>query len=281
MTFEAIGTLWEIELADCEETKSIVEAVKVRIDEFDKNYSRFRADSLVTKMSTQAAIYQLPADAKPILDLYQELYEVTDGLMTPLIGQVLSDAGYDASYSLKPKAMSKAPKWADCIEYNYPQLLVKKPVLLDFGACGKGYLVDILAVLLKDYGCKEFIINAGGDMLHQGSKEIEVALEHPDNFNEAIGIANIKNQALCGSAGNRRAWAGYNHIMDSYTLKSPAHIKAVWVIAKTTMLADALATALYFTEPKQLLKRYNFNYALVKQDLSFGYSSGFAARFFK
>jgi thiamine biosynthesis lipoprotein len=280
-SFEAIGTIWEIELFDCKKTNKILSAVKKCIDEFDKNYSRFRHDSMVTKMSQKAGEYALPNDAKPMLDLYYELYKVTDGLMTPLIGQTLSDAGYDADYSFQPKVMRKTPYWEECIEYKFPKLTIKKPVLLDFGAAGKGYLVGIIGVILRAHGCIEFVINAGGDVLHHGVQPVEVALEHPENLDQAIGVAAIKNQALCGSAGNRRSWTGYNHIINPSTLKSPDHLKAVWVCAGSAMLADALTTALYFVDPQELLKSYNFEYAVIRQDLSLGYSGKFPARFFE
>jgi FAD:protein FMN transferase len=281
MTFDAIGTQWEIELLDSKETPEIIEALEKRIEVFDKDYSRFRTDSLVTMMSQKAGVYTLPADAKSMFDLYQELYKLSNGLVTPLIGQALSDAGYDCDYSLKPKAMKISPKWDEYLEYKFPKLLVKKPILLDFGACGKGYLVDIIGELLREHGCKEFVINAGGDILHLGNKAVEIALENPENSAEAIGIASIKNQAICGSAGNKRAWSEYNHILNPITLKSPDSLSAVWVVARTAMFADALTTALYFVSPNELLKSYNFSYALINSDKSLVSSKDFPARFFE
>ena len=52
-------------------------------------------------MARAAGQYHLPDDAKPMFDLYYKLYAATDGKCTPLIGQVLVDAGYDANYSLQ------------------------------------------------------------------------------------------------------------------------------------------------------------------------------------
>lgn len=278
--FEAIGTQWEIEIGGNIAATQVLNSVKVRIEAFDKNYSRFRSDSLVTKMSLKAGEYILPDDAKPMLDLYRELYIITSGFMTPLIGQTLSDAGYDSSYSLKPGTLKKPPAWDECMIYDFPKLTIKQPVLLDFGAAGKGYLVDIIGGLLRANGCREFVINAGGDILHYGSAKIDVALEHPLNFDEAVGIATIKNQALCGSAGNRRAWAGYNHIINPDSLESPRHLQAVWACTETTMLADALTTALYFCSPVELSKRYTFSYGIIGSDMSLKYSDNFPAKFF-
>jgi thiamine biosynthesis lipoprotein len=257
----------------------ILDKIKKRIEVFDKNYSRFRNDSFVTKMSQETGTYILPTDAKPMLDLYNQLYDLTEGHMTPLIGQALSDAGYDAHYSFSKKDMRRVPEWDDCLNYDFPKLTIKKPVLLDFGALGKGYLVDIIGELLEQNGCHQYVINAGGDILVAG-QTVQAALEHPADTTQAVGVAEITNQALCGSAGNRRAWGTYTHIMDPMSLTSPKHIAAVWAVADQAMLADALTTALYFTSAEALHKRYTFEYALVNEHFGLEYSRGFPAEFF-
>jgi len=58
---------------------------------------------------------------------------------------------------------------------------------------------------------KDYIVDAGGDIAcrnGENSKEeaIKIGLENPENFSEIIGIAELRNQSICGSSGNRRAW---------------------------------------------------------------------------
>lgn len=283
--FEAIGTHWNIELSDIPEAKKVDELQQLileRIDKFDKAYSRFREDSLVTEMSRRAGEYTLPEDAKPMMDLYQQLYEISDGAVTPLIGDTLASAGYDAKYSLKPGKVTAPPDWQTAIDYDFPKLTIKQPVLLDFGAAGKGYLTDIIGSLLEEQGTLNYVIDGGGDILHKttNSAPIEIALEHPNDPAMAIGVTRLGNGSLCGSAGNRRAWAGYHHIIDPRTLQSPADIAALWVMADTGLLADGLATALFFTSPAILNRHYPFEYAIIRKDLSLLKSANFAADFF-
>lgn len=286
LRFEAIGTQWRITL-QAELTKSKLtetrKRIMDRIEQFDSNYSRFRASSLITRMSQRSGVYDLPPDAKPLFDLYKELYDLTDGLMTPLIGQLLSDAGYDAEYSLKAKeSLPQTPSWDEALEYNFPTLTIKHPVLLDLGAAGKGYLVDILADLFTKAGMSDFCIDAGGDILqHQkGTNAVRVGLEHPDYPEQVIGVAMIANQSICGSAGNRRAWKSFHHIMNPNSKSSTDHIRAVWVITDSTLLADGLSTALFFVDPSVLRKRYTFEYAIIRSDYSLDHSTNFPAEFF-
>lgn len=284
-SFEAIGTSWWIgvyEPLSALQFKRVQTAVQARIEAFDRTYSRFRKDSLVTTIANKAGTYSLPHDSQALFTSYKKLYDLSDGAVTPLIGQVLSDAGYDADYSLRGKPLHRPPAWEEVLRYKSCTLTTKQPVLLDFGAAGKGYLVDIIAQLLLSEGITAFCIDASGDMLCTGLGEpLRIGLENPHDTSEALGIALLKNQALCGSAGNRRAWGKYHHIMDPKLLDSPRHIVAVWVVADTALLADGLTTALFFTSPKKLLESFSFAYVIVYADGSVKHSADFAGELFR
>lgn len=284
--FEAIGTSWQIDIAEdvsVSTQEELLQKIHERIDKFDKDYSRFRLDSLVTKWSKETGTFDLPSDAKPMLDIYERMYKLTGGSMTPLIGRVMEDAGYDAEYSLKTKpTLTQPPSWNEAIEYSFPKISIKQPVVLDFGAAGKGYLIDIIADILKAEGFKNFTIDAGGDIVHESLKgeKMRIGLEHPTDTTMAIGVVELGNQSICGSAGNRRAWGEFHHIIDPYTLKSPRHLLATWVVAETALLGDALASALFFVDAKVLIGEYNFQYLVLNADGSVSHSEGFPTELF-
>ncbi|MDR3519924.1 MAG: FAD:protein FMN transferase [Candidatus Pacebacteria bacterium] len=270
--FEGIGTKWQVDIpktiSEAEEQK-ILSLIKNRIDVFDRAYSRFRDDSIVMKMSKESGVFILPEDAKPLMELYYDLYKQTDGFFTPLIGNMLSDAGYDAKYSLQQKnKLKEVLRWEEVISYEYPNIQMKQPAILDFGAGGKGYLVDIIGSLLEENNIDEYFINAGGDILHKGKKSIRVGLENPENINQVVGVYTLQNRSICGSAGNRRTWGDFTHIMNPKTLSSQKNILAVWVVAETALLADSLATCLFFVEADTLKNFYKFEYILIRNDLS-------------
>jgi thiamine biosynthesis lipoprotein len=200
LNFEAIGTHWEIEVPSESTPRQLTHLqrrVVERIEEYDLDYSRFRPDSLVTLMAKSAGTYDLPPDAQPLFDLYREMYELTDGAVTPLIGQVLSDAGYDANYSLQAGGMHPTPAWDEVLVYTFPQLTLKTPALLDLGAAGKGYLVDIVAGILREEGIENYFVDAGGDMAYRGAEPLRVGLEHPTNLKQAVGVAELESGRSC------------------------------------------------------------------------------------
>ncbi len=283
-SFDAIGTHWQIEINDFlseEERDSLLNKIKERIESFDKAYSRFREDSLVTEMSRNTGVYRLPVDADMLFSHYKKFYDVTDGRVTPLIGDVLSDAGYDAKYSLiQSKPLTAPLLWDDVLEYQYPNLIMKKTAMLDFGAGGKGYLIDIVASLLEKEGISTYCIDAGGDILTRGGQPLIIGLEDPNDSSKVIGKVALSNQSIAGSAGNRRVWGEFHHIIDPVTLQSPKHILGLWVIADTTILADLLATALFFISPEELSKQFDFEFMIVNPDYSVITSDGFSAELF-
>ena len=283
--FEAIGTHWTIDIYEPLPTTTWVALqtdIQQQIEAFDKTYSRFREDSLVTQMATSAGTYDIPYNAEPLLKLYEQLYKLTDGAVTPLIGQTLADAGYDASYSLQPQQLQRPPDWEDVLDYSPNQLTLKRPALLDFGAAGKGYLVDIISSLLLTCGIQDFCVDASGDILYrtQSDTPMSIGLEHPDEPGQILGVASIKNQSLCGSSPNRRAWGKYHHIINPKTLTSPSNIRAVWVVADNGLLCDGLTTALFFTTPEALLSQCSFEYAIIYADHSLQHSPHFPGTFY-
>ncbi len=282
-TFDAIGTSWVIttEQAQSEKTK---EEILERIAEFDKIYSRFRDDSLVAKIAERAGTFTFPADGEKLFAMYRAMHDATDGKMTPLIGNMLVDAGYDAKYSLTPKdKIRSVPKWDEVMRYEHPTLTTTVPVLLDFGAAGKGYLIDIVSEMLEAYGFANYTVNAGGDIRHRSATNtlLRVGLENPDDTTQVIGVAPIGNVSICASAGSRRRWRQYHHIMDPLLQISPMHLLGVWVIAESTILADALTTALFFASANELRKKFEFEYLLLHSDHRAEKSSGFPGEIFE
>lgn len=280
-SFDAIGTIWHIEFACDEHARRDIESrISTRIAEYDAVYSRFREDSLVTRMWKSPGTYALPEDAKPLLTLYDELYQLTDGKFTPLIGTTMVDAGYDATYSLRPKEIiSVPPAWGSAVTYQHPNITLTEPALLDIGAAGKGYLVDIVAELLESAGINQYVIDAGGDFRIRNSEGIEIGLEHPEDTGQAIGIVRLIEGSICGSSGNRRRWSTFTHIIDPDTQASPEQVRAAWAVAPTALVADAIATCLFLVSPDRIAS-IGAEYLVVYADYTFTKSAGFPAELF-
>lgn len=282
-SFEGIGTHWEIEIyspVSQTQLEYLEHAITTRVREFERTYSRFRPDSFVNTALLQKGVVRLPEDAERLFGIYRKLYTLTEGLFTPLIGQVLVDAGYDENYSLKPKTLHTPPAWEYVCDYSFPHINIKNPGMFDFGAAGKGHLIDIISELLIENGFPEFCVDAGRDIRLFSENPIRIGLENPHNTDQAIGVVTLRGGSICASAGSRRAWGPFHHIINPQTLSSPNTIAATWVTAQEAIVADALSTCLFLVPAKSLTAHFSFEYLILFSDNTIEKSSGFAAELF-
>jgi thiamine biosynthesis lipoprotein len=266
-SFDAIGTTWEIETPSPLEMPAR-RRILARIEQSDVTYSRFRPDSLVSRIasSPEGGCFTFPEDAITLFDLYDRLHACTEGAVDPLVGRDLELLGYDRIYSLIPdmagiRSHSPArPRWSKDVRREGPSLLTQRPLVIDIGAAGKGYLVDIVADILREEGFTSFLVDGSGDLRHAGDEALRIGLEHPFAAGLAIGVAHLKDRALCASAVNRRAWGdGLHHVIDGRTGAPTRDVIATWVVADDGATADGLATALFFVPADRLAHAFRFS----------------------
>ena len=246
--FQAIGTDWNIQtnVLLSEDTKT---QIRELIEVFDYNYSRFRPDSIVRKMHDFPGSYSFSEPNFPDLyTLYEKLHKLTSGAVTPYVGGVLVNAGYDEKYGLRSfSGTLSVPKFNEVIWDGKSTLTTSQSILLDVGAAAKGLLVDQIAELLLKMKLSEWFIDASGDSAHQASSSYTIGLENPFDTSKILGTIKLLNESLCASAINRRAWKNGHHVIDGRTGRPTEDIVATWVISDSTMLADGLATGLFFS----------------------------------
>jgi thiamine biosynthesis lipoprotein len=270
--FQAIGTHWSIEtVADID--SEIKNRISELIENFDKAYSRFRDDSMVMKMAKKAGTYEFPDDDIELFELYEKLYVATDGAVTLLVGDALEMLGYDKDYSLEAKGEMMMRAWEDAAQRQGTSVIINQPVTLDFGAAGKGYLVDRVGQLLEQSGIREYVIDASGDIRHRGANEQIIGLENPFDKTRVIGTMKLRNASLCASATTRRRWGnGLHHVIDGRNGRPTDDIIATWVVADSTVVADGLATALFFAPAEKLNSFGAFHYVRLKHNGDIEYS---------
>ncbi len=263
LRFAALGTSWTIETP--EPLGQLDSAIRARIETFDHTWSRFRADSLVTAVATSGGKYEFPDDAPRLFDLYDELFRSTEGAVTPLVGSTLEQLGYDREYTLVQRGQPAVPAdWSAEVSRDGATVTTAGPVLIDVGAAGKGYLVDLVGELLHQNDVHEFVIDASGDLLVSRAEPRRIGLEHPFDPTMAIGVVELARGSICASGSNRRVWGeGLHHILDGRTGLPTREVIATWAVAGTALVADGLATALFFTEPAPLEETFEFEYVRV------------------
>ncbi|WP_035655646.1 FAD:protein FMN transferase [Flavobacterium filum] len=131
--------------------------------------------------------------------------------------------------------------------------LKNKGMKLGLGGIGQGYIADKIKVLLIESGCKSGIVNVSGDIFAWGKqpdgKPWTVAIVNPINKNKVFATFPLEDSAVetSGSYEKYVTFNGkrYSHIIDPRTGYPATGIVSVSVFAKTTEVADALATGVF------------------------------------
>ncbi|WP_296197463.1 FAD:protein FMN transferase [uncultured Microbacterium sp.] len=265
--FEAIGTRFEID-APRALSLSSREAIVELSERFDREWSRFRADSVVRGIA-RGGRAPAPPDAVAMLDALARAADVARGAMSPLIGDSLEALGYDPAYSLRAGDPAPAPAWRGTLTWHDGELALARPGVIDVGALGKGRLVDRITELVgADLRGEPVIVDGSGDMRIVGGP-VRVALEHPFNPQRAIGVWEVTDASIAASAVNRRAWPGhgegevFHHVLDGRTGLPVRDVVATWAVAPTAMTADLVATALFFDGGDDLASEHGAEWVRV------------------
>ncbi|KAF2417334.1 FAD:protein FMN transferase [Microbacterium sp. B35-30] len=282
--FDAIGTTWEI-VTEHRLPTAVRDEVSSRIDEFDRTWSRFRVDSAVSALGRSGGTIPAPADAVPMLDALAALSKATQGAVNPLIGASLDALGYDAGYTLHDQGALPAPAdWRQRLTWDEGRLALIEPATIDVGALGKGRLVDLVLGILMRTETGDITVDAGGDLAVRGRPQ-RIGLEHPFDPRRAIGVWAVTDAALCASAVNRRSWPSavgtiLHHVLDARTGQPVRTIAATWAVTQDAMIADAVATALFFDGGPRLAHEWGVDWVRMTTDGRVEWSPGCRADLF-
>jgi FAD:protein FMN transferase len=174
---------------------------------------------------------------------------------------------------------------AIAVRTNPPSLKKSKPgTSIDLSAIAKGYAVDVVGLTLKDLGCRDFMVEVGGEALVRGQRagggKWRIGVQKPDelSFEQAQEVLEITDCAIAtsGDYRNYRAIGGkrYSHTIDPRTCAPVVNrVASVSVIAEDCMTADGVATALMVLGPDQgleLCQKMDLEALIKVRDEEFG-----------
>ena len=137
---------------------------------------------------------------------------------------------------------------------------------INLGGIGKGYVLDRVGEMLSNScGIRSALLHGGSSsVLALGTPPGQprgwpVALRHPWEVDQNLGIVNLKGQALGTSAATHQYFE-YNgrklgHLLDPRTGWPAEQVQQVSVIAPSAAEADALSTA-FFVLGIEAVRRY-------------------------
>lgn len=190
-----------------------------------------------------------------------EISEATNGAFDITVAPLVNAWGF----GFKNKE-NVTPELIDSIKqlvgYKKIQLVNGKVVkqqqntMLDCNALAEGYMVDLVVGYLKEQGCKNYMVEIGGEVFAWGKNPNgeywKIGISKPDDNNtinqELEAIVQLKNKALATSGNYHKFYIEngkkYAHEINPITgYPALTNLLSATVLADSCIVADAFATA--------------------------------------
>lgn len=148
----------------------------------------------------------------------------------------------------------------DNITLNGNEIILKNNTSLDFGAVGKGAVLDSCLEYLKENQCGKTYVSTGSSVLFYGDDSFDVSITNP----EGGILASVKTEPcfLSTSGGYERYFEidnkRYCHIIDTRTgFPTETDLTTVTVFCDSGIKSDFLSTMIFMEGSKNIEKHIN------------------------
>jgi thiamine biosynthesis lipoprotein len=265
LTFPALGTTCEVQYAapDGRAQAATFERAAVGwVQAFEAKYSRFRPDSLVSRINRAAgqAWVEVDDDMEQLLQLCDTLQGMTQGVLDPTALPLIQLWNWKADHPRIPSAEEitaarRLVGWPKVQRAPGRIFLPEPGMALDFGGFGKEYAVDIVAQIALEHGIGNALVDFGHDLRALGAPPgrpaWHIGLEDPRRpgtswasvgLHGSRGIASSGDYVRCFEFNGHR----YGHIIDPRTGWPVANgCMQATVIAGTCLQAGVLSTTAF------------------------------------
>jgi len=257
----AMATTFELILVhpEAETARQAAHAAFHELDLLEFELSRYipTSDLACLRELEPGAFLHVGVATYECLQIARRLHEETHGAFDVTIGPLLDwwrARGLDAA--LTPEQLERDPEWRaararvgmDKVILNESELSVAVAapgLVLDLGAIGKGYAVDAIAALLREWEIPAALIHGGESSVYgygspTGAEDgWPVALRNPEDPARTLGTLRLREASLSGSGLTLHG----RHILDPRTGRPAAGRLGTWALAAGAAASDGLSTA--------------------------------------
>ena len=225
----AMATQFQVRISDDDKAYAAqaAQAAFTLLDDLESRLSRFRENSEITQISqiVHGETLRLTEPVYACLDIALKMQRIT----------------HDA-FSASPAALrtqSAQPQWT-LIKERFSIRCETGKLEFDLGAIGKGFVLDRMAEVLREWSCGVFLLVAGGSSILAGDAP-------PGTTGWLSNLADDKltrsyRLKNCSLSGSGLAVKGA-HIIDPRTGAPAQRTNRAWALALSAAESDALSTA--------------------------------------
>lgn len=242
--------------------KDLQKKIETRLHQFDLSLSNYVPQSIISRINRNDTTVRTDEDFELMFKVAKDVSEHTNGAFDITVGPLVKAWGFGFGNS----DHTKIPNVKDIlpiigfhkVRIENHKLIKNNPrILVDANALAQGQSSDIIGKLLENNGCKNYMIEIGGEVVCKGlnaeGKKWRIGIDKPiddstNTKNEIQTIVSISNIAITTSGNYRKFYylkgKKYAHEIDPRTGYPVVHnLLSATVIAPTCIQADAYATA--------------------------------------
>ncbi len=225
----AMATQFQVRIAGEEKTYAAqaAQAAFALTDQLESKLSRFRANSEISQIA-QLAVGEKLRLTEPVfacLNIARRMEFATRGAFSVTAAAL--------------KTQPTKPLWS-LVEKEFSIRCDSGRLEFDLGAIGKGFALDRMADVLREWSCPAFLLVAGGSSILAGD-----APAGTDGWSCGLGENNSARRhrlSHISLSGSGLAVKG-EHIFDPRTGMPSSQHNRTWAIARSAAESDALSTA--------------------------------------
>lgn len=278
--FQAMGSPCEvlIDSDDEDQARKLISLVHEEAQRIEAKFSRYRDDNIIHRINhSHGQQICVDEESSQLLDYAQLCYQLSQGRFDITSGVLRAAWRFDGSDELPSSELVDSllarVGW-DKLEWQPPCLRLADTMEIDLGGIGKEYAVDRCALLLREQGQMEALVNFGGDIHVVGPRRNGeawvIGLEDPGQSGHAAHSLNLRQGGVATSGDSHRYLLHngirYSHILDPTTgWPVPDGPRSVTVLAPSCLEAGMLSTfaMLEGAQAEQFLKNEAVEYHCI------------------
>src|ERR1043165_5088112 len=236
---------------------SIASAALDEVEEIERQLSVFKEESAISVVNRDAASRAVRVD-RPLFHLLsfcKELYDETEGAFDITSGPLTRCWGFLKREGRLPSELelAQASELVGChklvLDRASSTVRFKQPgVEINLGSIGNGYPLDLVNKHFKQANEPALLSAGASSFLATGSERAWlVGVRHPRAKQKRLASVRLRECAMSTSGSEEQFFENngrrFGHIIDSRTGWPAERVSSVTVVADSTALSDALATA--------------------------------------
>jgi len=260
---EAMATTFEVIVVHDDERYAgqAAAAAFEEVDRLEAELSRFIENSDISRINdlTVGEPLVLGLATFECLEISRRVYEDTKGAFDITIGSLLKCRRGDDGESRTPRqeelSLARGHTGTDLLRLDAEEHTVEvlsEGVQVDLGGMGKGYAVDQMAKLLREWSIDVALIHGGYSsvLALDGPADMKgwpVTMSDPGKGKRTVAKLHFQGRALSGSGVQKG-----RHIIDPRTSRPVKDRRAAWSSTPDAATGDALSTAFMVMEPDEI-----------------------------